>query len=264
MAFTLGPRAAETGYRLAAYDTIGSTNSEALARARAGDRGPLWIVARTQTAGRGRRGRGWSTAEGNLAASLLLHCRVPLTVAATLGFVAGLALKDALALCAPGLPVQLKWPNDVLVSGRGKLAGILLESEPLDGGVVIAVGIGVNVGSAPDGLPYPATSLADLGKPVTPQTLFTALSDAWVGTAQDWNLGKGLPSIRRQWLEHAAGRGERVAVQMGERVARGVFETIDDDGRLILRSDDGSPVAIAAGEVYFGDAAGMQPARETG
>ena len=264
MAFTLGPRAAETGYRLADYDTIGSTNSEALARARAGDRGPLWIVARTQTAGRGRRGRGWSTAEGNLAASLLLHCRVPLTVAATLGFVAGLALKDALALCAPGLPVQLKWPNDVLVSGRGKLAGILLESEPLDSGVVIAVGIGVNVGSAPDGLPYPATSLADLGKPVTPQALFTALSDAWVGAAQDWNLGNGLPSIRRQWLEHAAGRGERVAVQMGERIARGVFETIDDDGRLILRSDDGSPVAVAAGEVYFGAAAGTQPARETG
>src|SRR5215467_6510278 len=95
MPFTLGPRAASAGYRLEAFDQIGSTNAEALARARAGERGPLWFVTTEQTAGRGRRQRAWIAPRGNLASSVLEVMDVTPAVAATLGFAAGLSLEAA-------------------------------------------------------------------------------------------------------------------------------------------------------------------------
>src|SRR5262245_45170785 len=191
MGFALGPQAVQAGHRLVSFGSIGSTNAEALTRARAGESGPLWIAARAQTAGRGRRDRGWETAEGNLAASLLMTTSVPLSKAATLGFVAAVALDEALQLCAPGLAVALKWPNDVLAQGM-KLAGILLESEERGGKLAVVVGIGVNVVSAPDNLTLPATSLAALGKQVRPDDLFAALTDAWLAYERIWNHGRGL------------------------------------------------------------------------
>ena len=253
MAFTLGSHAAQAGYELAAYDSLDSTNSTALARARSGERGPLWIVTRSQTAGRGRRGREWTGADGNLAASLLVTLDIAPAKAATLGFVAGLALNDALRSCAPGLDVQLKWPNDV-ISGDGKLAGILLEAESTPGGLAVVIGIGVNLASAPQDLPFPATSLAARGFIVHPERMFSALSDAWIGFERLWDGGRGMPRIRDLWLAKAAGRGNTISVTMGDRVVSGVFETLDENGRLILRADDNSQIAIAAGEVHFGPA----------
>jgi BirA family biotin operon repressor/biotin-[acetyl-CoA-carboxylase] ligase len=249
MDFALSPRAKTAGYRIAAYDSIGSTNAEALACARAGDRGPLWIVAREQTQGRGRRGRVWQTQNGNLAASLLMSIDVPLAIAATLGLVAGLAVEDALGRLT-GLRTRLKWPNDVL-AGEQKLAGILLESEPVDHGVGIVIGIGINVISAPPGLPYPATSLRNLGADIGAEPLFTALADSWIDMAGVWNGGRGLARIRQRWLERAAGLGKPASVNLGSAVLDGVFETLDESGRLILRTADGSQRMIAAGDVYF-------------
>src|SRR5438067_7737697 len=134
MAFSLGPRASSAGYRLAAFDHIGSTNAEAMARARDGERGPMWFVTSEQTAGRGRRHRPWIAPRGNLASSILEVMDVTPAMAATLGFAAGLALESALrqvsveAALRSGsdLAFALKWPNDVLAGGK-KLSGILLE-----------------------------------------------------------------------------------------------------------------------------------------
>src|SRR6267142_7006614 len=96
MSFSLGPRAVSAGYKLAAFDHIGSTNAEALARARDGECGPMWFVTTEQTAGRGRRHRPWIAPRGNLASSILELIDVSPAVAATLGFAAGLALEAAL------------------------------------------------------------------------------------------------------------------------------------------------------------------------
>src|ERR1700746_3603142 len=96
MVFKLGPRAASAGYRLFAFDRIGSTNAEAMARARAGERGPAWFATSEQTAGRGRRHRPWIAPRGNLASSILEVMDVSPAVAATLGFAAGLALEQVL------------------------------------------------------------------------------------------------------------------------------------------------------------------------
>src|SRR5687767_15682730 len=110
----LDPSAAAAGFQLIIHDTIGSTNTEAYALARAGERGPLWIIAREQTAGRGRRGNSWISEPGNLYASLLLP-DVPPGRAGDLTFVAGLAVHDAVGELAPNMVfhLTLKWPNDV-------------------------------------------------------------------------------------------------------------------------------------------------------
>src|SRR5215472_11890361 len=126
MPFTLGPRAASTGYRLVAFEQTGSTNAEALARARDGEQGPAWFVTAEQTAGRGRRNRPWIAPRGNLASSILEVMDIAPARAATLGFAAGLALDAALratSLQANDPRFALKWPNDVMAGGR-KLAGI--------------------------------------------------------------------------------------------------------------------------------------------
>src|SRR4051812_10190059 len=124
MAFSLGPGATSAGCRLAAFDSIGSTNAEALARARAGEQGPIWFVTSEQTAGRGRRHRPWIAPRGNLAASVLEAIEVSPAVAATLSFAAGLALESALqqarvrTRASAELQFHLKWPNDVLAGKK--------------------------------------------------------------------------------------------------------------------------------------------------
>ena len=267
MGFILSPLAAAQGYRLTAFDRVGSTNTLALEHAREGDPGSHWLVSKRQEAGKGRRGRVWETPEGNLAATLLLVPDFEIKVAATLGFVAGLALSDALAAVLPGLTVgvgvdggtplsggrfELKWPNDVLADGA-KLSGILLESAMLDQRrFALAIGIGVNVVAHPADVPYPATSLAALGANCDAETLFLALSDAWMDNVRLWNEGRGLDAIRVRWLERAAGLGSEVAVKVDGRVVRGIFETIDEDCRFVIRTEDGERVTIAAGDVHFG------------
>jgi len=255
--FALGPAAAAAGYRLLGFDTVGSTSAEARARARAGERGPLWVAARAQTAGYGRRGRAWQSPSGNLAASLLLTVEASAAEAATLGFVAGLAAAqaiDAVRGAGQGDPVTLKWPNDVLADGA-KIAGVLVEAEDCGAGTLSAViGIGINVVAAPGGLPYAATSLAECGVPVAAETVFAALSDSWEPLAAQWRRG-GFPALREAWLARAGGLGAAAAVQQGDRVVRGTFETIDEAGRLVMRAPDGGCHVVAAGEVHFGAAA---------
>jgi BirA family transcriptional regulator, biotin operon repressor / biotin---[acetyl-CoA-carboxylase] ligase len=265
MAFSLGPRATSAGYRLAAFDHIGSTNAEAMAQARGGEHGPIWFVTSEQTAGRGRRHRPWIAPRGNLASSVLEVIEVPPAVAATLGFAAGLALEAALqrvsveaSLRSAGsdhMKYSLKWPNDVL-AGRQKLAGILLEAEAVaDNGLAVVVGIGTNVVAAPEGTPTPATSLAALGVHIGAEDLFGALSDTWAEFRGIWDLGRGFDEIRRLWLERAAGVGQRVAIHTGGATVEGTFDSIDDSGCLVVRTSGGRRVPISAGDVYFGSAA---------
>jgi BirA family biotin operon repressor/biotin-[acetyl-CoA-carboxylase] ligase len=274
MEFKLGRASSVSRYRLKSFESAGSTNAEALAAARVGDPGDCWFVTARQTEGRGRRGRAWVMPAGNLAASLLILVPNNPAVAATLGFAAGLALDEAIRAVAPDLVLRigldafastdaavhrdrlrLKWPNDVLLDG-GKLAGILLEAEPVaDGRLAVVIGIGVNVVAAPDGLPYPVSSLSTLGLGIHAPGLFKALSDSWASVARVWDDGRGFDSIRRLWLERAAGLGETVSVRVGEEICSGVFETIDADGRLVIRSPQGLVRTIAAGEVHFGSVA---------
>lgn len=260
MGFALGPRAIAAGYKLAALERTGSTNADAIESARAGERGPIWFVTAEQTAGRGRRQRAWVSPRGNLAASVLEILDVAPSVAATIGFAAGLAEEAALEKVSieaamrlgPDRPrYTLKWPNDVLANGK-KLVGIGLEAEAVGDRLAIVVGIGTNIVAAPEGTPTPAVSLAALGVQISAEELFSALTDAWVEFRGIWDDGRGFAEIRKLWLERAARLGEPIAIHMGTMVLEGIFDTIDDTGCLIVRTAEGRRVPIAAGEVFFG------------
>ena len=236
-----------------------------------GGSGNFWAVTECQTAGRGRRGRGWVAPVGNLAASLLKVSPQPAHALATLGFVAGLAAHWAISAVALRRPVadvagdagatgrmaglELKWPNDLLLDGA-KLVGILLEADRLvDGMTAVVVGIGINVVRAPEGAPYRVASLAEAGVVTDAATMFAALSDAWVLAERLWDDGTGFGAIRAAWLARARGVGAPVRVQLSDRVIEGWFETLDGDGHLVVRGDDGRRHSVAAGDVHFGVAA---------
>jgi BirA family biotin operon repressor/biotin-[acetyl-CoA-carboxylase] ligase len=247
----LHPDAERSGVRLIAYDTLGSTNAEALARGRDGERGPLWITAARQTAGRGRRGNAWISEPGNLYASLLLTDVAPAAHLPELCFVVALAVRDAVSAAAPSLSagLKLKWPNDLLLDGA-KLAGILIEAESVGGKTTTAAGIGVNCAHHPSSLAYPATNLAAHGAAVRSAALMTELSRAMAARLAQWDRGAGFAAIRGEWLSHATGIGGDIHVRLSDREVTGTFETLDSSGRLMLRLPCGAVEAIAAGEIF--------------
>jgi BirA family biotin operon repressor/biotin-[acetyl-CoA-carboxylase] ligase len=239
----------EGGVRHIELETAASTNAEALARARAGERGPLWITAKSQTAGRGRGGRTWVSPPGNLYATLLLSEPCDIARAPQIALVAGLAAHDAVSQSAPALAqkLALKWPNDVLLAGA-KLAGILIESENAPA-LTLAIGLGVNCAAHPADTPYPATDLTADGASVAPSILFAALTDAMQRRLEQWSRGEGFAGVRHDWLARAAGLGQQISVRLPERAFTGRFEGLDETGRLLLMHADGVS-AITAGDVF--------------
>ncbi len=237
------------GVRHIVYETLGSTNAEALALARAGERGPLWITAQSQSAGRGRRGNAWISPPGNLYATLLLTEPSAPGLAPQLSFVAALALHDAVAACAPqlGPALKVKWPNDLLI-GPAKLAGILIEGEN-DPVFAVAIGIGVNCVAHPSDVAYPATDLAANGALVAPDALLFELATSTQHRLAQWDRGQGFAATRAEWLKRAAGLGEILRVRVAARELAGRFQGLDDDGRLLLEQD-GGVTKITAGEVF--------------
>jgi len=243
--------------RVTRLETTDSTNEEARRRLAAGAETPFWILAERQTAGRGRRGRTWDSAAGNLFLSGAYRLSGAPAELAQLSFVAALAAHDALAgQVLPGA-LTLKWPNDVLLRGA-KVGGILLESGEDARGRWLIAGIGINIASAPAETPYPATCLAEhlapgLNRPL-PETLADAIAsgfDSWLGA---WRR-EGFAPVRAAWLARASGLGGPVSVRAGGGETGGVFEDLDDSGALCLRAPDGALMRVTAGEVFFPRAA---------
>jgi BirA family biotin operon repressor/biotin-[acetyl-CoA-carboxylase] ligase len=226
---------------------IDSTNEACRLRALAGEAAGLVIRADRQTAGRGRRGRNWSSPQGNLYASVLLRPRRPASEAAALGFAAVTAIGDvAQALLPPGARVQHKWPNDLLIDG-GKASGILLEAQP---GFVV-LGIGVNIASHPVDTPYPATDLVAAGAaPIAPQALLERLLAAFAPLYESWERA-GFASLLPAWRGRAAGLGETIEVRLERETLAGTFLDLEPDGTLRLGLSDGTERRIAAGDVYL-------------
>jgi BirA family transcriptional regulator, biotin operon repressor / biotin---[acetyl-CoA-carboxylase] ligase len=239
------------GYRLVSRDTVGSTNDEATRLARSGAEQGTLVWALEQTAGRGRRGREWVSPRGNLYASLVLRPVCQLEHAAQLGFVAALAVGDALAALVPGLrEPALKWPNDVLVGGR-KIAGVLLESEIGENArlAFLIVGVGINLVSAPTDAEFPATSILGEGhrppEPVAMLDSFVPHFDSW---ARCWRV-EGFAPVRSAWRARARGLGEPIRVRLETMTLHGRFADIDHQGALLLDTPDGRR-RISAGDVF--------------
>ena len=240
-------------------DQTDSTNADARRRADAGETGPLWIVARRQSDGRGRRGRAWDSDAGNLFATLLTTTRKSPAEAAQVTFIAALAVADLLDSWAPASVVTIKWPNDVMLAGE-KAAGVLVESgaHPA-GGLWLAVGIGVNLIHAPEGTERPATALAhhlrgDVTGPPTVEVAAARLAEAFDVWMTRWET-LGFEPILDAWRARTAGLQGPAVARLGRETVEGVAEGVAADGALKLRLADGSLRLISAGDVFFGEAA---------
>ena len=225
--------------RIRIVDQIGSTNTALLADPLAieGD----WLVARRQDAGRGRHGRAWEAVDGNYFGSTVIQLRSEDPPAPTLALVTGLALIEAIDVAAPGLPLSLKWPNDLML-GKAKLAGILLERS----GDRVVAGFGVNLAAAPR---IEGRETASLEGAITPQAFAPLLAASFARLLAAWRLAE--PSAFAQaWLARAHPLGTPLEVHSGadERIA-GIFDGIEPDGALRLRREGGSVEVIRAGDV---------------
>lgn len=240
-------------------DETDSTNAEARRRAEAGEVGPLWITARRQTAGRGRRGRQWGSDSGNLFTSLLLLTQKSPAEAAQLTFAASLAVADLLDRYVPPALVTIKWPNDLLLDGR-KTSGILIESGPApSGGLWLAVGIGVNLSQTPGDTERPATCIAEhlangVVSPPSVDEAAKALSETFGAWLDRWTT-LGFQPILDAWIARTPGLHGPCTARLTNETLTGVADGVEADGSLRLKLPDGRLRVISAGDVFFGEAA---------
>ncbi len=132
-----------------------------------------------------------------------------------------------------------------LLIDRNKFAGILVEGE----GASVVIGIGVNCVHHPAGTDYPATDLATAGVRTTPESLFAPLTTTMAARLTQWHRGANFSAIRADWLARAGGLGRPIRINTGDSELAGVFEGVDETGRLVLRSADGTMLTMAAGDI---------------
>jgi BirA family biotin operon repressor/biotin-[acetyl-CoA-carboxylase] ligase len=232
------------------FDEIDSTNAEARRRAERGDAGPIYLLARAQSAGRGRRGRVWQGLEGNLFLTYLGATSRPPPEIAMLGFAAGLALAEFCeALVGPDI-VTLKWPNDLMLRGR-KAAGLLLETGVMgDGRNWFAIGLGLNLAAAPE-TDQPTIALTQfLPNAPAPEIAARDLAPrlaAWASVLET----EGFATLRRAWMDRAYGLGAPAKVYLGSQILEGAMRGLSPEGALLLSMANGEMRTVAAGDIHF-------------
>ncbi len=235
------------GWRLISHDSLGSTSEEAkrLASEGAPDRTVVW--SREQTAGRGRHGRSWTSPRGNLYTSILLRPDCPVSDAAQLGFVVGVAVAKAVRT-ASGVPAVLKWPNDLLANGR-KIAGILLDSSGGQSGVAdwVIAGVGVNVTSHPEEL-QDAGDLVSQGYTGAVEDLLELYLGGLEAELRIWRE-KGFAATRERWAEMALPVGTPLSVKLPDGPVEGRFDGLDEAGSLLLRRES-EVLRVSVGDVF--------------
>jgi BirA family transcriptional regulator, biotin operon repressor / biotin---[acetyl-CoA-carboxylase] ligase len=245
-------------FRTIVLEEVGSTNREAFLQAERGEKGPLWIVARRQTAGRGRSGRLWASEPGNLYATLLIDLACSPGVVPQLSLIAGVAVVDAITAAAGRIAgLRLKWPNDVLI-GEAKCAGILAESMSGQNSVLAVIGAGINLAWYPADVGRAATSLSEHGVAVSSEAMLEALAlsmDEWLHV---WQCGAGFSRIRQAWLDRAGPVGERCTVNAGTERIEGTFRGLDPGGALLIEDQDGRERSIAFGDVLLGTSSSVE------
>ncbi|NWF62928.1 MAG: biotin--[acetyl-CoA-carboxylase] ligase [Chloroflexi bacterium] len=239
------------------FDSIGSTNDEALAWAASGAKDFSLVVADEQTQGRGRLDRKWFTPKGSaIAMSLILRPSAPMRphLSRTVGL-AALSLADACQTL--GLSPKIKWPNDILLNGR-KAAGILVEtvwSGVEADSLVIGMGINVSASSVPpaESLKFPATSIEEmLGYAPKREEVIQLVLNACL----HWREQMGTDLFIQAWEEKLAFRGEAVQIQAGdEETTHGRLDGLEADGSLRLRDLQDHSVTVRFGDVSLRPAA---------
>jgi len=239
-------------YNLLVFEEIDSTNNEAKRLIKSGALDRLVIWSKQQTDGRGRYGRNWSSQEGNLYMSVLLPVQCSLAKAAQLSFVMGLSVYDVISGLAKKqkikLDINLKWPNDILISGM-KIGGILLESLPEEDTGWVVLGLGLNVENTPD--VENSTSLKDLGIKGNVGHALGMVMNKFDYYHNLWTI-YGFSKIRQMWIKRAYKLGEVVTISDMKNRISGVFETIDKDGAMKIKLASGEKYSMSTGEIFFG------------
>ncbi|TNE65917.1 MAG: biotin--[acetyl-CoA-carboxylase] ligase [Alphaproteobacteria bacterium] len=229
-----------------------STNRVASAAAVAGLAGPCWFIAGRQEAGRGRRGRAWTSDEGNLYASLMFRPKLAPSDLAALPFICALAVRDTfIALGAPAEMVQCKWPNDVLIGGK-KASGILIESSARSSNLVdfIVIGIGMNLMHFPADALFPATSLfAAAGQAPTVREAAALLAGRLYARLTEWDVAD-FGTIARDWTNAAWGLGKPVTLRTNDAEFKGTPLALEADGGLLVALDGGGQKRLYAGDIF--------------
>jgi BirA family biotin operon repressor/biotin-[acetyl-CoA-carboxylase] ligase len=230
------------------HERIGSTSDEAKRLAAEGAPHGTVVHADEQVAGRGRLGRTWFSPAGNLYLSVILRLNVPPERGGELSFLAALAVSDAVnGLLPKQVRATLKWPNDVLVQD-GKIAGILVEQV----GDVRILGMGLNIIEAPRNAPYKTATLVSaggIGSVEGARDILLERLGFWLDT---WTE-EGFWPIRQAWLSRAHPIGTPLRASLGGRTEEGTFAGLDEDGALLLDTDQGRKRIIA------GDVGGVSP-----
>lgn len=224
-------------------DRVGSTQDELHARAAAGAPDGAWLAAREQSGGRGSRGRAWTSPAGGLWLSVLRRATGPASGIELVSLRAGLAVRAALARALPHLPpIQLKWPNDLLVEDR-KVGGILVEARwQGDRLLWVAIGLGVNVRNDPPmEVARPAAALAAWCPDANPEALAAPVAAALAGVSLAEPLLTADEVAAFEGCDWLAGRELRGPV-------RGIGAGIEPDGRLRVRDAAGGVHLIGAGQ----------------
>ena len=240
------------GYFLHTLDDTDSTNNECKKMAENGSAEGLIVQALSQSLGRGRRGRSWSSPKGNLYFSMLLKPKCSVSKALGISFVSAVAMCDSLgALLPPMVEVRVKWPNDILINQR-KCCGFLVESSSDSNGNVkwVIMGAGVNVESFPENVDYPATSLSFEGSPnlALREVLLSFLRHfkRWKNIWEE----EGFSPIREAWMERSIGMGKRITANLVEASYTGIFSDLNADGSLLMITDGGKKVVITSGDIF--------------
>lgn len=240
------------------HDEIDSTNDQAKRLIARYPDGPLRVIARCQSKGRGRSGRGWTSPVGGAWFSLVWPVDRPVERFSPVSVLAGWAVWLSLdQLLGDGHRLEIKWPNDVLLGGR-KLAGVLCEQvwtgpAPGAGPASLVVGVGINANFQPAclgrGLRVPATSLlAATGKPVDLKHLITQCTASVIATVSGQEHENLSHAVLADLHTHLAWMNEPVSLRIGERAITGICRGLDPTGALRL-TVEGRTRAYDAGEV---------------
>ena len=234
------------------FESLSSTNTEAAKQAMQGVAEGLCIVAREQTAGRGRLQRQWvSPAGAGLYFSIVLRPRIDPSLWSLIPLMAALAVHDAL-MQACQVETDIKWPNDILFAEK-KLCGILAETIETDTGRAAIVGIGINLTTEafPVELREVATSLeAAMGKALDAEAVLQSLVQAFVRRYEIFQATGGPGKIALEWSRRSTyTAGKRVCVSSGGETFSGVTRGLESDGALRVETDAGEIRVVRAGDV---------------
>ena len=245
---------ARIGHRLEFLKLTASTNADAFRLAEDGAIEGTVVLSDSQTGGKGRRGRVWSSPAGvNLYCSVVLRPSIMPHEAPQLTFLSAVAAARAIEQTTKLMP-EIKWPNDILISGK-KVAGLLNEmSAETDGINFVILGIGINLNMTadqfPDDLRHPATSLLLESGVRVDRSLFTSTMLNELDRLYTDFLAHGFGPVREEWQSRCNAGGRQVIVKdSGTECTEGRFIGIDSDGALLLRSGDDKLHRITCGDV---------------